>query len=448
MKKETRQKRTAGKHLLIAAVGLFLCLLFAPTTHVQASASDLVNLEVDALHRYGKGQGINVAVIDRGFDISDPFLASRLKGCYNASINSEKKRDIDYQPHGTGCVQKLLSVAPKVNLYIIQMSPDGEQFDWNSLERAIDWAIKKRCRIISMSMYIHTTNMEYISKKESSFLKAYHHNITVFCSAGNTGKIEMHYPATFDSTISVCAALANSKGKYTALEQNTRNDKNDISAPGTVTSHATPFAAGVGALLLQAKPSLTPKAMKNVLISTALDINTKGKDKRSGYGLIQPRKAFQKVKPGALKTVYSVSFQAGSGTARTLKKSVEKNKAYGKLPSASRAGYQFLGWYTKKIGGEKVTANTKVTVLKNHTLYAHWRAKTYKLSFRPNGGKVSAASMKVTMGASYGKLPVPVRAGYQFQGWYTKKEGGKRIVSGSKVKTAKNQTLYAHWKKK
>ena len=32
----------------------------------------------------------------------------------------------------------------------------------------------------------------------------------------------------------------------------------------------------------------------------------------------------------------------------------------------------FAGWYTSRTGGERVTAETKVTHLGNHTLYAHW----------------------------------------------------------------------------
>jgi uncharacterized repeat protein (TIGR02543 family) len=37
----------------------------------------------------------------------------------------------------------------------------------------------------------------------------------------------------------------------------------------------------------------------------------------------------------------------------------------------SRAGHTFLGWYTGKVKGTKVTAGTKVT--KAVTLYAHWK---------------------------------------------------------------------------
>jgi uncharacterized repeat protein (TIGR02543 family) len=50
-------------------------------------------------------------------------------------------------------------------------------------------------------------------------------------------------------------------------------------------------------------------------------------------------------------------------------------KKYGKLPTPKRSGYKFKGWYTKKSGGKKVTAKSKVAILKTTTLYARWKKK-------------------------------------------------------------------------
>lgn len=43
---------------------------------------------------------------------------------------------------------------------------------------------------------------------------------------------------------------------------------------------------------------------------------------------------------------------------------------------------------------------------------------------------------------------VPVKEGYEFQGWYTALEGGKQVLASTKVTTPGNHSLYAHWKKK
>ena len=74
-------------------------------------------------------------------------------------------------------------------------------------------------------------------------------------------------------------------------------------------------------------------------------------------------------------------------------------------------------------------------------------AKTYKVSFKANGGTVSKASIKVTYGKAYGTLPTSVRTGYTFLGWFTKKTGGTQITAETVVALTKNQKLYAHWKK-
>jgi Subtilase family len=53
------------------------------------------------------------------------------------------------------------------------------------------------------------------------------------------------------------------------------------------TSAAAPHAAGVAALLLQNKPTLTPGKLYRSLENTALDMGPTGFDNSSGYGLIQ-----------------------------------------------------------------------------------------------------------------------------------------------------------------
>ena len=46
-------------------------------------------------------------------------------------------------------------------------------------------------------------------------------------------------------------------------------------------------------------------------------------------------------------------------------------------------------------------------------------------------------------GMIYGKLPVPQKAGYEFEGWYTDPEGGELITETSSYSVS---TLFAHWK--
>jgi uncharacterized repeat protein (TIGR02543 family) len=123
-----------------------------------------------------------------------------------------------------------------------------------------------------------------------------------------------------------------------------------------------------------------------------------------------------------------------------------KGAALGRLATPTRAGYTFQGWFTSKAKGTKVTARTKVA--RNVTYYAHWKAKTYVVKLNANGGKMGKAatsSLKKSHNAKLGKLATPKRAGYKFQGWYTKKSGGEKVAAGTRV--TKSATYYAHWKR-
>lgn len=68
----------------------------------------------------------------------------------------------------------------------------------------------------------------------------------------------------------------------------------------------------------------------------------------------------------------TVSFNGNGGNASQSSATVYVTSSYGELPSASRNGYIFLGWYTAASGGSKVTSGTTVNIRNNHTLYAQW----------------------------------------------------------------------------
>ena len=70
-----------------------------------------------------------------------------------------------------------------------------------------------------------------------------------------------------------------------------------------------------------------------------------------------------------------------------------------------------------------------------------------KVSFNANGGSVSKKSKQVLSEAAYGALPKATRKGYEFVGWYTKKQGGSLVKSDTLVTSKNDSVLYAHWKK-
>lgn len=68
----------------------------------------------------------------------------------------------------------------------------------------------------------------------------------------------------------------------------------------------------------------------------------------------------------------TVSFNANGGTVSDSSKAVTVGKTYGTLPTPTREGFSFSGWYNAKSGGSKVASSTTVSNSSNHTLYAHW----------------------------------------------------------------------------
>ena len=141
-----------------------------------------------------------------------------------------------------------------------------------------------------------------------------------------------------------------------------------------------------------------------------------------------------------------VSSSSSSATAFSPNaKQIGKGLTYGTLPTVSRSGYTFDGWYTAASGGTKITSSSTMSNGSNHTLYAHWKANTYTVTFNANGGSVSPTSKTVTYNSTYGSLPTPTRTGYIFNGWYTATSGGTKITSDTKVTITANQPLYAQW---
>lgn len=141
---------------------------------------------------------------------------------------------------------------------------------------------------------------------------------------------------------------------------------------------------------------------------------------------------------------YTVNFDPNGGEVSKASMAVTYGKAYGALPTPTRTGYRFSGWYTAKTGGSKIANSTTVDNSAGSTLYAHWKANQYTVTFDSNGGTVGTNSQKVTYGSTY-TLPIPTRMGYTFDGWYTAKTGGAKVTKDTVVTATANHTLYARW---
>lgn len=74
--------------------------------------------------------------------------------------------------------------------------------------------------------------------------------------------------------------------------------------------------------------------------------------------------------------------------------------------------------------------------------YVSFDSSTRKVTAYPSADTYLANNKYVYTGKKYGRLPVPTRAGYAFDGWYTSASGGTKITEDSVYSVS---TLYAHW---
>lgn len=138
-----------------------------------------------------------------------------------------------------------------------------------------------------------------------------------------------------------------------------------------------------------------------------------------------------------------VTLNANGGTVSPKQKDVKFGETYGSLPTPTKKGYTFDGWYTSMSGGELVNTSTKIIKNSNHTLYAHWSGNQYAITFNANGGSEVSTIFK-PYGSTVTSFPNSNRTGYTFDGWYTEISGGTRVTS---LTVTSDVTLYAHWTK-
>lgn len=143
---------------------------------------------------------------------------------------------------------------------------------------------------------------------------------------------------------------------------------------------------------------------------------------------------------------YTVYFNANGGSVGTSSKTVDSNGIYGSLPTPTRSGYKFDGWYTAVSGGAQITENTAVNLNGNQTLYAHW--SQYTLSFNANGGS-GGPGTQYGYGSTTISSAVPSRTNYDFLGWSESSSASSpSYYAGGTIGLYGSKTLYAVWKLK
>jgi subtilisin family serine protease len=288
-------------------------------------------------------------MLDTGFFVHPYFKAHgyRLKPVLAA--DAVPPPDEDSNGHGTGEVANIFACAPDVGVYGVKMG--------NNPVLSFDRAIALSPKVISCSWGYHlpgvTTLPAALVPLRLRVLSAVAAGITVVFSGGNG---HVGFPGMMPEVISVGGVFADPNAKLRAsnyassfssliypgrrvpdfcglvgmqpkalyimlpipkacsidqlLGGTPFPDKDETSTKDgwgvfSGTSAAAPQVAGICALLLQKKPSLTPAQVKSILRSTAVDVTVgtsamgesagPGADKATGTGLVNAHAAWQLV---------------------------------------------------------------------------------------------------------------------------------------------------------
>ncbi|HIS39837.1 MAG TPA: InlB B-repeat-containing protein [Candidatus Aphodovivens avistercoris] len=161
---------------------------------------------------------------------------------------------------------------------------------------------------------------------------------------------------------------------------------------------------------------------------------------------------------------YTVTFDAQGGTIAGGAAAADAtyDAPLGTLPTPTRDGYAFKGWFTQPQGGEQVTADTVYRTAGPSTYYARWELTApaaVTLTLDAGEGTFvdgATATVKLPTGGtlSAGDLPTPTRDGFALAGWYLDAQLADPVVFTEDADPAAgveatvfnaDATLYAKW---
>ena len=153
----------------------------------------------------------------------------------------------------------------------------------------------------------------------------------------------------------------------------------------------------------------------------------------------------------------NLAFTTVTGTATLATTATYDKGSPLTLPTATKVGYTFSGWYTTASNSPSVGtliggAGASYSPANAITLYARFTGIIYTISYNGNGngaGTVPATGSFETGGTAYailGGTNSPTKVGYTFAGWNTKSDGtGTDYAVNASYSTNANLSLFAKW---
>ena len=256
----------------------------------------LAKLRLPQAHTLAHGANVTIAVIDSGIDVQHPELANAIAESFDA-LGSKEGPHV----HGTGIAgaivahARLMGSAPAARILAIRAfggAPNGAESTTFVVLKGLDYAAAHGAQIV---------NMSFAGPKdaliERGIAATAGKGIVMVAAAGNAGpKSPPLYPAANANVIAVSATDAQDR-LFAAVEP--RRPYRHCRAPGvdiflpapdekyqmtSGTSFSAAYVSGLVALMLERNPALKPGEVRAILMKTARDLGSPGRDDLFGAG--------------------------------------------------------------------------------------------------------------------------------------------------------------------
>ncbi|NLW47865.1 MAG: S8 family serine peptidase [Firmicutes bacterium] len=250
---------------------------------------------------------VTIAVLDTGINASHEDLQASIVPGYNF-INNDNN-PVDGHGHGTHVAgiaaaitnngKGIAGVAGGAKIMPVKVMNDYGSGDYASIINGIKYAADNGAQVISMSLGGPGSSQAM----QDAVNYAIGRGASVVAASGNSNSA-VAFPGNCNGVITVGAVSSNNQ----RASFSNYGPEMDVVAPGvniissykgnansytsmSGTSMATPFVAGVTALVRAANPSLAPAEVTQVIDQATTDLGTAGFDNYYGYGLVDANKA-------------------------------------------------------------------------------------------------------------------------------------------------------------
>ena len=276
------------------------------------------------------GQGVTVAIVDSGVDVSHPDLGPRWRGGSNSWYDSNGEytdAPTDITGHGTEVAGLVLGgnsggayigVAPEAQWIGVKIFDDADSASFSTIHLGFQWLFDPdgdpntddAPDIVNNSWGLEYAANSCVLEFQPDVQNLKAAGMAMVFSAGNTGLSGSVSPGNYPESFAVGSVdLSSEISTFSARGPSACDNEiyPEVVAPGdhvwtssldstyvlaVGTSMAAPHASGVMALLLSAFPGIAVDTLETALKNSSTDLGTLGADNDYAYGLINSLAAY------------------------------------------------------------------------------------------------------------------------------------------------------------